>query len=393
METKPSFILIVNLFLALRVFADYTPSEDGYKERIKYFIEAENHLGVLTFIDSLRNIDNHNSELSWYYANSLFHSGRLGQARDSLLKWEKDSLFNPRIINMLTQIAIQQKDYMEAVKYLLIQQSQFPLNPIYPHRLARVYNAINRLPEAETCYSHAHSLDNMNQNLISEWVELLVKLDFTEKAVRILDQGIMQSPGNYGFRRQKVRLAYKTGEFDQVLEHATFLVHQGDTTPQVVKLKAFVYFQKDSIDNAEFWIDYLIENGFTGEDIYFYKGKILVEKKHKHKAQEYFDLAAVSCMSANFNPFALQAGINLFETGNYQESIRWLQMTKLFSQNPMITFYLALSFYDYYEDKNPALQQFRNFLKQSTTDAQEAHREFARYKIREIIAEIHFKGL
>jgi predicted Zn-dependent protease len=368
------------------------PWQEEHRIRLKEFSDMDNHTGILNYIDSLRSMGLEAEEFSWLYANTLFQSGRLDQARDSLKRWEDDSLFSSRAINLLTQIAIQQRDYMDAVKYLVRLREMYPTSSVYPHRLARVFHAMNQLPAAEGYYSKAHQLDTLNQIIIGEWVDVLIKLDFGARARRVLKKGITASPENLGFRRQKVTLTYRECDYLQTLDNAAFLTHRGDTTPQIVKIKGFALFHLDSLDRAEFWMDYLIDNGFVGEDVYYYKGRILAARNQKAEAQPYFHLASISCLSANFNSFSLAAGINLYETQQYQESIRWLQMMRHFSQNPMIIFYLALNFYDYYEDKNPALTHFRLFLEHSHSEAQESHREFATRKIREIVEEMHFKG-
>jgi predicted Zn-dependent protease len=388
-------ILVIAFFMAFAgaVIAD-SPENPGkiFQQTIKSLQESENHLGILGFIDSLRNEGIQTPEISWHYATALYTSGRLSQARDSLLLWENDSVYSYRARNMLTQIAIQQNNYMEAVKFLIKLKVQFPQNPVYPLRLARVFRAMDQLSGAEAQYAAAFKLDTLNQVVIAEWVDVLIKLEFLRRASWILDNGIKISPDNLGFRRQKVSLAYLEKKYASVLENAQYLLERGDTIPQMVKLKAFALYHMDSIDRAEEWIDYLLNNDFTAEDVFYYKGRILAAKNMKNDAQYYLRLATIACLSANFNTFSLQAGINLHESGQYQESIRWLQMTRMFSQNPLITYYLALNFYTFYEDKIPALNHFRLFVDLSTMQNQEIYRDYARAKIRELTEESHFRG-
>lgn len=387
------FTIFATIFIGpFIVMGSEVPEKEAHLAQLRKLSEIEDYSGILHYIDSLRERGVGDREFSWIYANTLFQSGRLDQARDSLLNWEYDTLYSTQAVHLLSLIAIQQRNYMEAVKFLVRLSERYPSNPVYPHRLARVFHAMNQLPAAEGSFAKAHKLDTLNQNIIGEWVDVLIKLDFIPRARRVLERGLAASPENFGFHRQKVTLAYRERDYLQTIEHAAFLTLRGDTTPQIVKIKGFALFHLDSLDRAEFWMDYLFENGFVGEDVYFYKGRILAERGQKAQAQPFFHLASLSCMSANFGSFALTSGINLYETQQYQESIRWLQMLRHFSQNPMIIFYLALNFYDYYEDKNPALTHFRLFLEQSNSDAQESHREHAARKIREIVEEKHFQG-
>ena len=393
-------LLILCLLSIPQVFAGQNTRPDTlevdqshYQEKLEQLLGSENHPAILEFLDSIREAGHYDRQLSWQYARSMFQAGRLDTARDSLLMWEQDSLHQTRAENMLVQIAVQQRNHMEAVKYLIRLRDRYPDNPIYPHRLARVFNSLNQLPAAEGQYALAYRLDTLNQLVIGEWTDVLQRLESPERAYRILRRGINVSPDNQGFRRQMVGLTYKMRKTEEVIMHAAFLTQQGDTTAQSVKLKAFALFQLDSIDRAEYWIDYLLDNQFYGEDVFFYKGRILAARDEKIQAQLYYDEAAYACLSPNFYNFAMQAGVNLYETNKYDEAIRWLQMLRMFSQNPMITFYLASTYYQYYEDREPAHRHFQLFLEQSTRDEEEAYREYARSRIREITEDRHFQGL
>jgi hypothetical protein len=59
----------------------------------------------------------------------------------------------------------------------------------------------------------------------------------------------------------------------------------------------------------------------------------------------------------------------------------------------MVLFYLASTYYLYYEDQEPALRNFHLFLEQSWRDEEETYREYARSRIREINEGKHFEGL
>ena len=386
-------VWVTNAFARESLLPD-TVEEGGpsYEVKLNQLLASENHPAILEFLDSLRAEGHHNPQLSWHYARVLFQAGRLDVARDSLLLWEEDSVYRTRAENMLVQIAVQQRNHLEAIRFLIRLRDRYPDNPVYPYRLARVFAASNQLLAAEGQYSKAYGLDTLNQLVIGEWADALQKLGFTQRSYRTLMRGIAVSPENPGFRRQMVVVAYQLNKPQEVIEHGKFLTQQGDTTAQTVKLKAFALFQLGQIKKAEYWLDYLLDNQLSGEDVYFYKGRILTAKGDKPGAQDYFYQATYSCLSPNFNSFALEAGINLFETKQYADAIRWFQMLRNFSENPMITFYLASSYFEYYEDREPAYRQFRLFLEQSTREDQEVHREYAMSRIREITGDRHFRG-
>ncbi len=397
--TRIGVLLIVVVLFFSRVFAQELLRPDtlegtspSFEVKLDHLLGAENHPAILEFLDSLREEGHYNPQISWLYARSLFQAGRLDVARDSLLLWEEDSVYRTRADNMLVQIAVQQRNHLEAIKYLIRLRDRYPDNPVYSYRLARVFAASNQLLGAEGQYSRAYRLDTLNQLVIGEWADVLQKLGFTQRSYRTLMRGIAVSSDNLGFRRQMAGVAYELNKPEEVIEHGKYLTEQGDTTAQTVKIKAFAWFQLGFVQKAEYWIDYLLDNQLFGEDVYFYKGRILAAQGNKIGAQEYFYEAAYSCLSPNFNSFAMQSGVNLYETKQYADAIRWFQMLRSFSPNPMITFYLASSYFEYYEDREPAYTHFRLFLEQSIREDQEIHREYAMSRIREITEDRHFRG-
>jgi predicted Zn-dependent protease len=365
------------------------PSDNDHKHLIAGALEADHHVEVIRIIDSLRTSGIVSDELSWQYARSLFQAAHYDQARDSLAAWEDDPEKSTQVKNMLVTIAIQQRNEIEAIRHLIQLRDRYPENPVYPHRLARVFTARNELPAAEAQLALAHSLDSLNQVVILEWADVLSKLDVPHRALFVLNRGLRHSPDNIGFRRQKAILDYRMRRHEAVIRNVEHLMQLGDTVPQVVKTMAFSQFQTGNPDEAERWIDYLLDRELWGEDLMYYKALILSGRGEKSEAAAYFREAVNGCLSPNFNPFALQAGMNLFELGRYPETIRWLRMLEMFSTNLLITFYLAETYYQYYQDKSTALEYYQAFLDKSVAEAEAEHREVAGYRIRQIREDMH----
>lgn len=362
---------------------------DPYRHLITRALEIDHHVEVIRIIDSLRTAGVASDELSWQYARSLFQAAHYDQARDSLAAWESDPEKSTQVKNMLVTIAIQQRNEIEAIRHLIQLRDRYPENPVYPHRLARVFTARNELPAAEAQLALAHSLDSLNQLVILEWADVLAKMDVPHRALWVLNRGLRNSPYNIGFRRQKAVLDYRMRRHEAVIRNVEHLLLLGDTVPQVVKTMAFSYFQTGHPDVAEQWIDYLLDRDLWGEDLLYYKALILSGRGEKSEAAAYFREAVNGCLSPNFNPFALQAGMNLFELGMHPETIRWLRMLEMFSNNLLITFYLAESYFQYYQDKSTALEYYQSFLDKSVAEAEAEYREVAAYRIRRIREDMH----
>jgi len=351
----------------------------------------EDHRGIINLLDSVAATHDLSTEFVYMKGRALFNSGRNAEARSILRPLENDSLFGPRATQMLANIAMQQRNNTEALGYLLKLSTYYPENPVYNQRIARIFNSEENYPAAMNYMLTAYRRDTLNQISISELAEIWMKMDMPGNAFRLLSNGISLYPENLLFRKQMVSVCYRQKKMQETVEHAAFLTERGDTTPTVVRLKAFAYFDLGKLDHSEFWLDYLLDREFSSEDIFFYKGKVHEAKGNTIEALRYYQDAVRLTLSPNFYPFILQLAITLHENKQYQESIRWLQTARFFSNRPELIYYLARNFDLFYQDRQPALQHYQLFIDRAG-DSLEDQRAFARQRIRELRELLHLQG-
>src|SRR5512145_1455914 len=320
MKASRFFLILLSSILISNTNQAQEVQQMNPKEKINSLVETEDHIKVIQYIDSLRNESYYSPELSWQYCRALFQSGRYDQAKDSLLQWAGHPNYITQAQNMLTQIAFQHHEYNESIDYLYQLSARFPSNPIYPFRLSKAFLAINQPLDALNQLNIAHQIDTLNQLIISEWVDLLITLEVYDDAFEILNKGLKLSPDNVSFLQQKTMLSYRLQNHQETINTTEKLLLLGDTTPQMIKLMAVAYYQIDSIQKSEYWIDYLLAKEMNAEDISYYKGKILSLSGRKEEAQDYYYQAILYCLSPNFSSFMNQAGINLYEQRKYMES-------------------------------------------------------------------------
>jgi len=389
---KPSGLLLILLSNIIICNTNHAQEvlQINPKEKINILVETEDYISVIQYIDSLHNESYHSPELSWQYCKALFQTGRYDQAKDSLLLWAGHPDYITQAQNMLTQIAFQQHKYNESIDYLNQLSDRFPTNPIYPFRLSKAFSAINRPFDALYQLSIAHQIDTLNQVIISEWVDLLITLEDYGDAYEILNKGLKLSPDNISFLQQKTMLSYRLQNHQETINTTEKLLLLGDTTPQMIKLMAVAYYQTDSIQKSEYWIDYLLSKEMNAEDISFYKGKILNLNGRKAEAQEYYYKAVSYCLSPNFSSFMNHAAINLYEQRKYKESVFLLETSRFFSESSIQLYYLGLNHYHLSKNKNKAKEFLILFVEQSTRPSEELLKDHATRLIREINEEKHF---
>ena len=351
----------------------------------------EDHRGIINLLDSVSATHDLSTEFLYMKGRALFNSGRNAEARSILRPLENDSAFGPRATQMLATIALQQRNNTEALGYLLKLSTYYPENPVYQQRIARIFYAEENFPAALNYMLFAYRRDTLNQTSIAELADIWMKLDRPANAFRLLSNGIDLYPEHLLFRRQMVSVCYRQKKMQQTVEHAAFLTEQGDTTPTVVRLKAFAYFDLGELDQSEFWLNYLLDREFSSEDVYFYKGKVHEAKGNTTEALRYYEDAVRLTLSPNFNPFILQLARTLHENQQYRESINWLQTARVFSNRAELIYYQARNFDLFYQDKQPALQHYQLFIDRAG-DSLEDQRAFARQRLKELRELLHLKG-
>jgi len=359
--------------------------------QVRELHDLEDHKGIISLIDSLSETRELSSEFSFYMGRALFNAGRTTEARLILRTLENDSELGPRATQMLATIAIQQRNNTEALSYLLKLSSLYPENPVYHQRIARIFYAEGNYAAAMNYMLTAYRRDTLNQTSIADLADIWMKMEMPGNAFRLLNNGIALYPENFLFRRQMVSVCYRQRKMPETVEHAAFLTERGDTTPTVVRLKAFAYFDLGELDKSDFWLDYLLSNELISEDIFFYKGKVAEAKGNVNEALRNYEEAVKMTLSPNFDPFILQLAISLHENKKYQESIKWLQSARSLKDSPQLIYYLARNFDLFYHDKQPALLHYQMFIDRPGVGLEE-QRAYARQRVREFRELLHLQG-
>jgi tetratricopeptide (TPR) repeat protein len=388
MKTVLLFVTCLLWFLTLQAVGQ---DRNVIRLQIRELHFNEDHRGIINLLDSVAATHDLSTEFIYMKGRALFNSGRNAEARSILRPLENDSLFGPRATQMLANIAMQQRNNNEALGYLLRLSRYYPENPVYHQRVARIFYAEENYPAALNYMLLAYRQDTLNQTSILELADIWMKLERPPNAFRLLSKGISLYPEHQPFRRQIVSVCYRQKKMQETVEHAAFLTERGDTTPTVVRLKAFAYFDLGELEKSEFWLNYLLDREFSSEDVYFYKGKVHEAKGNTIEALHYYEDAVKLTLSPNFNPFILQLAITFHENKQYRESINWLQTARVFSNRAEIIYYQARNFDLFYQDKQPALQHYQLFIDRAG-DSLEDQRAFARQRIRELRELLHLQG-
>lgn len=361
------------------------------RDQVRELHDLEDHRSIIHLLDSVFGSSQPPAEFSYYKGRALFYTGRNAEARGLLIPLESDSILEPRAIQLLATIAQQQRNNTEALGYLLKLSQYYPDNPLYLQRVARIFYSEENYPAAMNYMLSAYQRDTLNQTSIAELAEILMKLELPGNAYRLLSDGIELFPENLLFRKQMVSVCYRSNKMVEVIDHGSFLTAKGDTTPTVVRLKAFAYFDLGEIDKSEFWLDYLLNKDLTSEDVWFYKGKVTQARGNKNEALGYYEKAVEMTLSPNFSPFLLQLAISLEENQHYQESIRWLQAGRTIKDSPELIYQLARNFDLFYQDKQPALQHYQMFIDRPGENLED-QRAYASLRVRELRELLHLLG-
>lgn len=361
------------------------------RAQIRALHDLEDHRSIILLLDSVFGRTQPSEEFTFYKGRALFNSGQITEARGLLIPLETDSILGPGATQLLAVIAQQQRNNTEALGYLLKLSQYYPDNPLYLQRVARIFYSEGNFPAAMNYMLSAYRCDTLNQTSIAELAEIWMKLEMPGNAYRLLSDGIKIFPESLLFRKQMVPVCYRRNKMVEVIDHGSFLTARGDTTPTVVRLKAFAYFDLGEMDKSEFWLDYLLNKDLTSEDVWFYKGKVTDARGNKNEALGYYEKAVHMTLSPNFNPFLLQLAITLGENQQYQESIRWLQTGRLFKDSPELIYQLARNFDLFYQDKQPALQHYQMFIELAGENSED-QRAYAIQRVRELRELLHLLG-
>jgi len=338
--------------------------------------------------------DSLKSDLSYHtYAARIYRSlGNFKQARNAYQNCLRiDSLaVQPQIA--WAQLEIGAQNYNQAAKLYLNLISQDSLNPHFYKLLAYLELKRESSLGAMAAFSKALELSGSDQEAAVQLILLYLDQQIYPQADSLIGVYEAENPDAKLIQQLALRSAFSQKQYPRVqLTGQHLLKDLGDSSLMVLRSLGISYYHLKAYPQADTILQIALKLTKEPEQIYFYLGMSKLAQNLHAEGQAYLQKAIEAGISKSMSVYELNMALSLDEEGRYGEAIPYYQSVYKQTQSPLMLYYLARDYDQFYRDKQPALSYYQAFLDKAGSEYYQ-YQDFSRKRIAELKRIQHFKG-
>ncbi|MCB0642077.1 MAG: tetratricopeptide repeat protein [Phaeodactylibacter sp.] len=241
---------------------------------------------------------------------------------------------------------------------------------------------------AITDFLQAHRRNEGDLETIDQLTSLYLKLEQLPFAEEILKKGLRLDQQSIRLLQHEARLRYKQKDYEAVVNALERTMVQGDTTAYYQMLAGVSYLHLDSIEQAFFHLQSLIDKGEETEHTHHYLGLCYQRKGDLEAAKRHLGKAIELGLSPKIEQYHADLGGLEEETKDYKSAIYHFEKAYDYGKDPDNLFQLARNCNLYYRDKSIALRYYRKYLESGAGK----YRSYTEERIAQLKEAIHFQG-
>lgn len=241
---------------------------------------------------------------------------------------------------------------------------------------------------AISAFLEAHRLNEGDLEAIDQLTNLYLKLEQLSYAEEILQKGLRLDRQNIRLRQHEARLRYKQKDYPAVVGALESIMALGDTTAYYQMLAGVSYLHLDSVEQALFHLQSLVDRGEESEHTHHYLGLCYQSKGALEAGKKHFEKAIELGISPKIDQYHADLGSLEEETGQYKSAIHHFEKAYEYSQNPEYLFYLARNCDLYFRDKSIAMRHYKKYLQSNHSK----YRNYTEERIDQLKEVLHFQG-
>lgn len=300
--TESNLIKIIDLYGQLNLLEELTKYDSQIKDSDKClfslanaYYRNKNLLEAQKYIGAAININPDNEDCEILSGKILFDENKLEESKEIFDKFGNHSN-NPEVLNYQGLFAMEEMDFIDAIKDFSKAVNLNKSNPVYLFNLANAY-------------------------FLNGW---------KEEAVQAYKKAICLAPENLDYRYSLAYLYYKYQEYEKAQKEIDFILENDGKYYSAQVIKALLLYQKKNYLEAEAILNQNIRAGIDDDFTLESLAKIELELGKFRNAKEHIQAVIIRA------PYALEYQIELgniyIKEKNYEKALELAE--KVISENP-----------------------------------------------------------
>ena len=321
------------------------------------------------------------SKLAWAY----LQAGNLAEAKIYYREILKKDTLHLQAISNLGYLFEKEQNYAKAQEYYE-QLIEIDSTNSYYYRL-NAFCALHteRMLPALAYFHKAHRLNPKDLVVIQELAKLYLNVDALDYAEKIIHKGLEISPEYVPLITTAARIANLKKNYPgviQLLEKAQAL---GDSTPYYQTMLAYAYLETDSLYDATFQLERLVERRKDTEHTHHYLSIAYDLLGQSSKSVHHLEKALQKAISQKVPIYYQELGKHYERKKQYKKALDYYTEAYAHSQKPVYLYFIARNTDLYFKDKSMALRWYKKYI----ASGHKKYREYTTYRIKELKEIIH----
>lgn len=310
---------------------------------------------------------------------------RLGISKSAIHSYEKvlgmDSS-NLTALNQLGQLYSREGDLHKSLGVYVRLIKIDSLNSYTYKQAAHTAYRLEKIDLAMMFYLRTLSINGKDVEAYQSLGSLLLDAKQFKLADSLLEAALAVEPQSKNLLMLKAKSASEQDKDDVVIETINGLLEKSDTTALYARYLGFSYFNKRDYKKVKACMEFLVNNDFEGESIYYYLGVAERELGNIPTSINYLKLAVQKSVSENIETYYTQLGQSYEEAGNHPMAIQSYRQAYNNSRKGILLYHLAVNYDLYYKDKSKAIEYYKKYL--GSDDTTRLVRDFAKRRMQDI---------
>ncbi|MEO8582370.1 MAG: tetratricopeptide repeat protein [Flavitalea sp.] len=334
-------IVLLILFAVTRISLCAQPSASQSapfdKNKVFEFFQNQQYDEALRYIKGAEVKDSNNIQVLGYIGYAHFLNDQFDKAREY---YERILASDSNNVSAIQYLAIinNNKDPATAKPYVNRLIEIQPEKSAHYRTMGDLLRKTNQKDSALNFYSQAYSLDpNDNKNAAS-LAEILIEYKCYKEADSVLKLSLAIDSLFVPSLKLKIRSAYESKDYQNVIVAGETLIRQDELSVTYLTQLALSHYNLKRYNDCIRVCEFMLENGFTIESIYYYEAKSYANLKQFDKSNELLDICLSTAISNTAEIYFYNRAQNFESLKKYKDAVLQYDTAFYLFKNPLMLY-------------------------------------------------------
>lgn len=330
------FVCMLLLFVLFQCSAA-AQSASIDKNKVMDFFQNQQFDEAISYLNAANVIDSQNTQLFGYLGYAHYMNDNTKIAEDY---YRKIITIDPDNISALQYLATLNKNdkpdnALQYTRRLILLQ---PNKATHYRNMGELFKRKDKQDSAFTYYTKAYLLAPKDYRNGVGLADILIDKNKFAAADSIIETGLKDDSINISFLKLRIRSAYNADDYEGVRIPGERIIRLQESPLNALTQVMLSYYNLKLYTDCIRVCEYLITNGYTVENIFYYEAKALARVKQFDKSNELLKTCIHLAISKEAEMYYYNLGLNYQALGQYKKAIAQYDTANYLFKNPVMNY-------------------------------------------------------